>query len=309
MKNSLKSYAKKVPLSIQKLMVKKGKNHTWATPGPHSLFLAASSSAWLFHFWEQKDSKYKGLPANASWISFLARPGSVLAQRSTGCLIKVIAAAEYGFLGVLLQVVDSLHGRAYVCRPQRDDIFWSHIVDLEDWLEIEVEPFLTQGSRGAIGWKPTGQRFDLRASAMIFGHVVSHLQLRKLIEDLSGMPPKGNQSKEKLRHQFIDMVVPEEFLEKARGHVQKSRGKKKTDDETNYDTDLSEILSELGQQDGNAQDLKDFKEKKKHRMRKLLAEHKLADQPVVPKRRAKAKAKGRLSPRPSPSLDNYGDPS
>ena len=71
-KNSLKSYGKKLPLSIQKLMEKMGKHHTWPTPGPHSLFLGAASSTWLFRFWDGKDTlraqKLSGSDLLGEWV-------------------------------------------------------------------------------------------------------------------------------------------------------------------------------------------------------------------------------------------------
>ena len=39
-----------LPLSIQKLMEKT--NHTWPTPGPHSLFQSCGATHWLFTFWD-----------------------------------------------------------------------------------------------------------------------------------------------------------------------------------------------------------------------------------------------------------------
>lgn len=47
------------------------------------------SQSWthcLFYFWDNDMEELKGKTRNASWISFLAMPGSILAQKSTGLL-------------------------------------------------------------------------------------------------------------------------------------------------------------------------------------------------------------------------------
>ena len=59
----------------------------WPSPSPATLFQSAAA-----------DFMPAGVDCNTSWLSVLATPGAFVAQRSTGTLLKVIAAAEFGLL-------------------------------------------------------------------------------------------------------------------------------------------------------------------------------------------------------------------
>lgn len=283
--SSLRSFGKKMPKSIQKLMQPQSKTHSWPTPGPHSLFQSCAAGQWLFSFWGSKTGQFAGYNVNSAWLTCLARPGSILAQKSTGLLLKVVAGAEFGLLAVTLHVVRHGGGDSlYVCDPRRESIQWHHIFDLEDWLELQVAPILTNAVRGPIGWKQEGCPLPLEAAPLIFGHPLTHSQMRKLLQEVTGQEIAGNYAKAKLHLQLIEAVVPEEFVEQAKKHIEE---KKK---EENYDTDLSEVVSELGKEADNQNDLKDYKDKKKKRLRKLMAKK---DEPIQGRKRAKAKAKGK----------------
>lgn len=293
---SMKSKGKKMPLEMQRMMVgqKKG-SHSWPAPAAGSLFQSVASTEWLFHYWDSNDETLKQVGVNDSFISFLARPGSILAQESTSSLVKVLASAEFGFLALHIHVVVADGGRCYCCSQKRADIQWRHIWDLNDWIEPQVEPCLVGGHIGPIGWKKTGSALPLEVAALVFGHPMTFQQalaLLKLVDGTAGLPSQP--SKQKVMEALIDTLVPEDLQEQARSHLKV----KEEDEEQIFDSDFSEVISELAQDDGNAQDLKEYKKKKKyfHMKRKMNT----GDGPI-PKPKAKpkgkAKAKGKAKPK------------
>ena len=88
---------------------------------------------------------------------------------------------------------------------------------------------------------------------------------------------------------LIDLVVPEELKETALAHLKQEK-------EEDFDSDLSEVISELGQDDGNAQDLKSYKEKK----RNYKIKKKLAEKEEVPTGKRGRKPKQKQKPKPKP---------
>ena len=95
----MKASTHKLPKSMQELMVPRKKQDEWPST-PAALFDSAAATAWLMHYWPEKDSgSWPGdLNVNSAWLSVLALPGSCLAQQSTSSLVKVVAATEYAFL-------------------------------------------------------------------------------------------------------------------------------------------------------------------------------------------------------------------
>lgn len=98
--SSMRSKGKQMSKELQKLMLTQKGDHTWPAPAAGSLFQSVMSTNWLFYFWENDDDMLKGqgVDVNASWLSFLARPGAILAQKSKGIIVKVLASAEFGFV-------------------------------------------------------------------------------------------------------------------------------------------------------------------------------------------------------------------
>ena len=178
--------------------------------------------------------------------------------------------------------------RWYLCRAERENIKWHHIIDLNDWIQIGVEPGLMHGHQGPVGWIASGEHMPLQVAALVFGTPLTYTQMCSLVVHLGGELPKakGKPSKVVVHKFLISMVVPEDLQAVAHTHVVEGQV---VDD---FDTDFSELLFELGQDDGNQQDLKEFRDKKKHhRMRKALG---VKDEPLKPKAKGKAKAKAKV---------------
>lgn len=295
---SMRSKQKKMPLEMQKMMVAQKGTHTWPTPSAGSLFQSVASTQWLFEFWKTKDQEFKRVGVNGSWQSFLARPGSILARESKGLLVKVVASAEFAFLGLSMHVVVVDEKRFYCCCQERSEIRWHYIVNLDDWVELQVEPCLLGGHIGPLGWKLKGEPpLPLEVAALIFGMSLTYQQVMGLLDllDLAQGVPR-NIGKKKALDILIESVVPDDQVEQVKANY----NTEDTTDDKNYDTDFSEVISELGNDDANAQDLKEFKEKKRfHNMKRKMAQR---DAPIPKakakaKRRPKAKVKGKAAPK------------
>ena len=296
---SLRSTGKLAP-TVQKLMAPKNKSHTWPSPSPASLFQSVAATQWIFTFWANRSTEFQGFGINSSWLSCLAKAGSLLASRQ-GRVIKVLAAAEFGFLGVdVIVKLNSVGERCYVCSIHKQAIQWHYILDLDNWLELQVEGCLVNATRGPVGWKSSGDPLPLQVAACMFGITLTHAQICRLIKHCGGVLPGGTPSKKVVELLLIELVVPEEHQEQAKAHM-----KIAADGQDDFDTDLSEVVSKLAQDDANQQDIKDFKQKKKfRRLKKSMA---AKDEPLVDGRKqrkpkAKAKTKAKAKPKPKPSF-------
>ena len=282
--SKLRSQGHKLPKDMQLMMVPKSKTHTWPSPAPSSLFGSAAATQWLFSFYgAEQNSPLKAEGVNGSWVSVLAMAGRIVGQSSTSRLIKVLATAEFGFLGAdILPMAGADGGHHLVCSKDRKAVQWHHVVDLDDWFALPVEPSVVN-ARGPLGWKRIGDPMPLEVACCLDGVQLVYLAIKKLIKRLGGKV-KGTPSKKALQMQLIEMVLPDAQQEEAKQKVGEEQK------EEDYDTDFSEVVSELGQEDGNAQDLKEYKDKKKaRRLRRNLS--KAPDEPV-PKAKAKT-GKGR----------------
>ncbi len=285
--SSLRSQGHKLPKQMQLLMAPKSKTHTWPSPAPSSLFPSAAATTWLFHFYmAEEGSPLKAKGVNAAWLSCLAQPGSILAQRSTGRMLKVMASAEFGLLAVSVGIEVRADGaRHYVCHKDREAIGWHHIMDLDDWIHVQVVPCMVHAG-GPVGWSLSGGPVPLEYALCMRGVNITYQQIKKLLQALGGSV-KGTPSKKVLRTRLIELVLPEELWEKAKAMVPEDQQVSE-----DFDTDLSEVVSELGHDDGNAQDLKDLKEKKKAR-RLRYKYQKGGDQVVQGPEKKKSKGKGK----------------
>jgi hypothetical protein len=291
--SSMRSKGKKMPVGLQNLMLAQKGDHTWPSPAAGSLFQSAMATQWLFNYWGNED--LPDVDVNAAWLSFLAQPGSILAQKSSGLMVKVLASAEFGFVGLRMKVVVLDQKRFYCCCQGRDQFMTHYIHDLDDWIELHTEPSLLGGHTGPIGWVPTGHApLPLDVSALAQGHSMTFQQalgLLRLYGAAGGLP--GNPSKATVMKKLIETVVPDNLKEQALSHLQAPQAK----EEQMFDSDFSEVLSELGQDENNIQDLKEYKEKKKfYNMKRRMN----AKDSPIPKAKAKGKAKAKAKAKPKP---------
>eukprot|EP00438_Fugacium_kawagutii_P020973 Skav206113 [mRNA] locus=scaffold3261:44575:49089:+ [translate_table: standard] len=292
----LRTHHKSLPLEMQKMMAPKNKSaggEQWPSPSPGSLFQSVASTHWLWKYFSAPAGAMAG-GANCAWKACLASPGQILVQKSTNLVIMVVASAEFSFLGVSMEVREALHGlRTFHCILERHAIAFHHIAELEDWMSLPAEPCLTnaEGTRGPVGWKQTGDPLLVDAAALINGCPLTFQQLKDLLRETGVNLPK-QPSKKSVAELLISIIVPEEMQEVARAHFQ-GKGPKNKEEDDGMDSDLSEVLSELAQDDANTQDLKDWKEKKKHHRNKKAFEKAEELMKDDSKKKAKGKGKGR----------------
>ena len=294
---SLKTKGRKMPPELQQMMVQEKGAAAWPSPAPGSLFQSAAATQWLFTYWNSKDQGLKAAGINGAWLSFLARPGAVVAQQSSGLMLKVLCSAEFGFLGVTLEVKVLARGRVYFCNKERSDVRWHYVWDLGDWIEVQVEPFLLLSHTGPVAYQLSGgPPMPLDTAACIYGHPMTFKQVSDLVALLGGVMPK-KATKKIAMETLIDIVVPADRQDQAKAFLKVDE----TDDK-GYDSEFSELISELGQDEANSKDLKEYKEKKQiyNRKRKLAAK----DAPVPGKeKKAKAKPKAKGKPKAKPKKD------
>jgi len=184
-----------------------------------------------------------------------------------------------------------------MCIPTREAIGWHHICTLEDWLEIAVEPSLVNGTKPPIGWTKVGEEsLHLDATALVWGHIPTYGQMIKLVGHMTGAAVKGVPAKKDIYNQLIDLVVPDELKERARAHVKTKKGQAAEDE---YDSDFSELVSELAQDEQNHNEIQEYRDKKKkQRLKQKMA--KPVDQPLEGEKKRKGKGKAKAKPKAKP---------
>ena len=291
-RKKLTSKGHKLPANIQSMMAPKSKDHTWPSPTPAGLFQSVCATEWVFSYFGKGGQQCN---INQAWLSVLAGTGWMVAQRSTGALIKVVAGNEYSFLGWKAEAQSIPQNRGetcYVLPPAKECISFHHIIDLEDWIVVPTKPLLLTESRGPLGWKKDGEPRSLQAKVCLEGcTVLTNPQLTALIRHLGGQIASNSTRRARVE-MLIKMCLPESEQARALamlGELEKQKAQDVDDDE--IDSQFSELLSDLDKEEGDQQDIKDWKDKKK----KLRAKRKLAarDAPVQPKKKSKGKGRGK----------------
>lgn len=285
-----------LPLHIQKLMQPKGKNNTWQSPAPGSLFQSVAATQWLFEYWSKKDETYSQVAVNDAFLSCLVCVGAFVAHQPTSLLIRVVAVAEFSFLGWVARVHKQDDVGYYVCKAARECLQWFHVTNLDEWLAVPTEAAMVKFC-GPVGWVKTGDAMPLETGACMFGLDLTATQLKRLIPWVGGERVRGNPAKRVLEETFISLVVPDHMQDQAMALLKSKVKDKEVDDD--IDSNFSEVISELGQDDANTQDLKQYKAKKREvKLKRKLAvkDEELLKGKKKPKSKAKAKAKAKQAP-------------
>ena len=296
----LDSKSHTLPLQIQKLMQPKGKHNSWQSPAPGSLFQSVAATQWLFEFWsEDIPTDYTNVSVNDAVLSCLTCVGTFVAMRSKGLLIRVVASAEYSFLGWVASVVHQNGLPYYVCKADRGSLQWFHVHNLDDWVAIPTEPVLINFN-GPVGWAKTGESWALETGACMFGLSLTATQLKALIPLLGGGKVAGNPAKRTLEERFIALVVPVDLQEQAKALLTSKQKGSVGDDEDDMDSDFSELISELGQDDANTHELKEYKKRKKElnqKRKRAAMKDELLKTKKETKRESQGKSKGKSKDR------------
>lgn len=106
-----------LPKSIQDMMLPQRKGHSWPTPNPASIFQSVAATEGVFEFFT---NEFPCVVASAAWVSVLAQTSHFVANAQDSSLWKVVAGAEFGFLGrrAAVEVVDGV--RFFVLKPQKN---------------------------------------------------------------------------------------------------------------------------------------------------------------------------------------------
>ena len=294
----MRASSHKLPRSMQEVMVPKGKKEEWPSPSPGALFQSSAATEWLMHFWmeKQNDQWPPEVDVNSAWISILVQPGSCVAQKSTASVMKVVAAAEYSFLAWELHVRTGPSGETcFVCRPERSYLKWKHITALEDWVVLPTQAVLLNELTGPVAWKKSAPAISLHAAACLAGLPLTVAQMKDLIVVLGGDKPSGNVSRKEVEDILWTMSFPELDLERAKAEAKATHASAAKEDE--IDSEFSEVLSELDDDEANKQDLKDMTSIKKRAkmMRKMAAKQQNVPVAAPKKRKGKGNGKGRGS--------------
>lgn len=275
-----------LPKEIQNTMLPKTqKANQWPSLNPASIFQSVAATEWVFKFFS--DAGGVGADVNAAWASVLAQPGQFVAHTPTASLWKVVASAEFGFLGWRVTIELKGEDRFFVLKPERACLQWNRIVKLEEWLHVPVEGCLLQPGAGPVGWMPVGQPQPLDVALVAAGVPLTAQQISKLLKEFNVHAPLS-MGKAALEAKLIETVLPEGDQQQAKATLKNNKDVQAKEDDIT--SELSEIISELGQDEFNQQDLKEYKKKKKvMRLKRKLGE---LDKPV-PKKKAKGKGKGR----------------
>ena len=250
----------KLPKATQQMMMPKLKKlqTDWVSPSAASLFQSVAATEWVFNFFSPH-AQYPGKSINSAWISGLARAGSFIVQESKQILVKVVAVAQYGFLGWLASPVVQADGtRLFTLEPNQSLLTWHHILDLGDWKVIPTEARLVSPTRGPVGWVQVGEPIQLHFAACLEGCKLTMKQMKDIIQQLGGEVVTGC-GKKAMQTQLIEMTLPKDLRQVALDKL--STPDAQAVDQDEVDSQLSEIISELGRDDGNQQDVKELKKR------------------------------------------------
>lgn len=285
----------KVPHSLQKMMIPKHKGHTWPSPSPASLFSSVCATNWMLKFFGEDQALPPEVGVNAAWVSVLAKPGWVLAQKSCCRLLQVVASSEYAFLAWDAQAtqIPGEDGVAYTVVPERRALQFHNIVELNDFITVPVEPCLLTPVRGPLAWKKVGEAMPLQNRLCLEGCQVTNARLKMLIQKLNGVLPQPS-NRRSLQERLVETCLPPCMQQQALDKLETIEKTKEED----LDSVLSEVVSELNKEDGMQQDLRDLQQRKKlKKARRKLQAKGQEDVQSFAKKIAKQKAKQKAKPK------------
>ena len=275
----------KMPLSLQKMMLKQGVTNSWPTPSPASMFPVLAATEWLFAYWNQ------GLTASAlekAWVTLLAgQPGAIVAQKSTGTLMKVLQAAEYGLLGWHLDVQHKPDGESlYLMPSKRQALAWHHIWDLADWVVVPAKPQLLNPGIGPMGWVKAGNPLSLPVACCKEGVRITVKQIKHLLQELGVPLPKN------LKRRQLQILLIESCLD-SKEEQQEAIAKITEAEQADPEADLDPALDALEEDEANWQEVKKIRKQAGQRKQKKEKEEEVqVNKPKAKARKGKGRGKG-----------------
>ena len=278
----------KLPLEFQQMMAKQGVTNSWPSPSAGGLFPILAATEWLFAFWSQDLPPHA---LNQAWMTILAgSPGTVLAQQSTGALVKALAVAEHGMLAWRLEVQLKPDGSSvYVMKADKELLQWFHIWDLSDWIVVPTSPTLLMPSVGPLVWVKSGEPITIPVAVCLAGVQITVKQMKLLLEHCGVAYPKN------LKRADLQAFLIDHFLEGQHENQAMAKGNmKQTFVEEELGSDMEEVLDLLAEDEANFTEIKKYKEQiQKKKRSKQKADEEVIDQKEARRRKSKGRGKGR----------------
>ena len=283
MKKYLDPKSHKLDQGLQRMMRKRLGNNFFPSPAPATLFHSLAATEWAFAY-------LRGEHPNAlfhdAWVSCIAgRPGSLLAHLPTSSLVKVVGCAEFGILVWHMGVSSE---STFFMRPDRFQLQWMHITDMDAWVYVPCQPFVTTGM--TIQWVKSGNPVPLPVALVQNGISITVAQIKRLMDKL-GICRKGCNDRDGLHQLLMDNILASESDKKAAKDAYAEAGK-----DVPLDSDLEDVISCLDAEDANDLDLKELKEKKKKKRYQKKKDSTAANNQQVPdseKKRGRGRGRGR----------------
>eukprot|EP00438_Fugacium_kawagutii_P003708 Skav208248 [mRNA] locus=scaffold7893:752:5170:+ [translate_table: standard] len=273
----------KLPLSLQKMMEKPSVATAWPSPSPASMFGILASTEWLFKFW---DGGFPPVALEKAWMTLLAgKPGTVVAQRSSGLLMKVVQAVEFGMLAWILDVQMEGEQAMYLMKPKRTCLGWFHIWDVSDWVVVPTQAQLVNPGVGPVAWIKVADPITLPMAICKEGVQITVKQIKHLLLEL-GIDFPSNMRRAALQALLIESCLDDPEDRAAAMAKVKEGAKVKEND---IDSDLDEVLSALGDDEANYAEIKQFR-KERAKKKKAAKEQEV---PTKPRGRGRGRGKGR----------------
>ncbi|CAE7251958.1 unnamed protein product [Symbiodinium sp. CCMP2456] len=191
-------------------------------------------------------------------MSSLMQPGDFLAHEPTARLMRVVASGPCAFLAWQAQATVQNGLTVYLCSADIRSVGWEHITDFNEWLVVPTKPVLVNESRGPLGWVRSGDPQTLPCSLCLRGLKLTKSQLLQLISKLGGVATAAA-SKRRLQEILIGIALVSLDEQKQ---AMDQLGAVEQQDNDEIDSQLSEIISELDKEDGNQQELAEYKKKR-----------------------------------------------
>ena len=223
-----------------------------------------------------------------AWQTLLVnKPGTIVAQSSTGTIMKVLCAAEFGMLAWRMDV-DVLDdgNRMFLMKPDRQFIGWHHIWDLNDWRVVPCQPMLMRAGVGPMGWVRTGEPLTILLNLCLEGVHITVKQMKKLLLHL-GIHFEQNKRKDYYQKLLITSCVEDPDLQQQ--CLDKIPERDVEGEEGFFGSDMEEVLSALGEDDANFAEIKKYKQGLQNKRKKKMR----SDQQVPGRGRGKGKGKGK----------------
>eukprot|EP00438_Fugacium_kawagutii_P005591 Skav209410 [mRNA] locus=scaffold2187:150414:152573:+ [translate_table: standard] len=276
----------KMAKEFQLLMKHKSGKHFWPSTSAATQFEEVMAFEFLMH---------QGAGAGTHQLSCLVGdPGSIIIDQAAGKLMMVLGKTFSGFTGWLMDLESWDDGTSpgtehffFKPSPQKTALVFSHVSDLENFLEYPVEPAL-QNDYGALVLKQLGEPMHLVQARLQSGLDLTLKETKAVLAAhdivLPGAPSKSDCYSRLMQLYAKTDQDMQEFLEKSKLKLQQ--------DDVENDDDYQELLDLLEEDTENRND-PDVKQEKQKLKRKRLQHPKGLGEDQEPLKKPRGRGRGR----------------